>query len=148
MYKSTKKYGHDVGLSCCFRQHRATHSHCSKLHGYAIAVKLVFVSPTLDERNWVMDFGALGPVKKFLQDTFDHKLVLAADDPILTDGQYHVLDRIADVAILPNVGCEAFAEYIYNWVTDWLSSNIEHSVILESVEVSEHGANSAIYTKD
>lgn len=147
-YASTKTYGHEVGLSVAFRQHRATHSHCSKLHGYAIAVKLTFASVGLDDNNWVMDFGNLKPVKQFLVDNFDHKLILAEDDPILKDGAFYVLDRIADVVILPAVGCEKFAEYIYDWVDNWLVNNSTHSVILESVEVKEHGANSAIYRRN
>ena len=52
MYNSTKTYGHDVGLSCSFRQWRAQ-SHCSKVHGYALSVKFTFAAEKLDERNWV-----------------------------------------------------------------------------------------------
>ncbi len=32
IYRSTKSYDHSEGLSCCFRQWRATHSHCSLVH--------------------------------------------------------------------------------------------------------------------
>ena len=56
-YQSTKTFGHDLGISCAFRQWRATHSHCSKIHGYALSVTMVFEANTLDDRNWVMDFG-------------------------------------------------------------------------------------------
>ena len=41
-FYSTKTYGNDKGLSCCFRQWGATHSHCSLLHGYSIGIKIVF----------------------------------------------------------------------------------------------------------
>ena len=54
-YYSTKTYGNDRGLSCCFRQWRSTHSHCSLLHGYSIGIRLVFEADTLDPRNWVME---------------------------------------------------------------------------------------------
>lgn len=154
MYSSTKTYGHDVGLSCCFRQHRATHSHCSKLHGYSIAVKLTFTSECLNELNWVMDFGGLKAVKQFLVDTFDHKLLLAEDDLLVINNAntgttepsaLEMLHQIADVVILPAVGCESFASYIFHWVSTWLQDSGLSTVRLESVEVSEHGANSAIY---
>ena len=39
MYISTKTFGHESGLSCAFRQPNATHSHCSLIHGYALAFK-------------------------------------------------------------------------------------------------------------
>ena len=60
-FYSTKTYGNDRGLSCCFRQWRATHSHCSTLHGYSIGIKLIFECDTLDDKNWCMDFGGPGP---------------------------------------------------------------------------------------
>lgn len=82
-YYSTKTYGTDRGLSCCFRQWRATHSHCSTLHGYSIGIKLVFESETLDDRNWVFDFGGLKQFKDWADAMFDHTLVIAEDDPHL-----------------------------------------------------------------
>mgnify|MGYP001588063145 CR=1 FL=1 len=49
-YKSTKTYGHAIGLSAAFRQWRAD-SHCKYLHGYALAVKFVFEAGELDSRD-------------------------------------------------------------------------------------------------
>lgn len=148
---STKTYGHDVGLSACFRQHLATHSHCSKLHGYALAVSFMFGCHQLDDRNWVQDFGDLKEVKQFLQDHFDHKVIVAEDDPQIQ--LFFDLDNtgMLDVIVMPGVGCEKFAEFIYIWVAAWLDARqFEEGsrVWLESVEVKEHGANSAIYKKD
>jgi 6-pyruvoyltetrahydropterin/6-carboxytetrahydropterin synthase len=37
IYKSTKHYGHNIGLSAVFRQPNADHSHCRFLHGYSLA---------------------------------------------------------------------------------------------------------------
>lgn len=147
-FLSTKTYGHDQGLSVCFRQHKATHSHCSKLHGYAIAVKLTFGCSELDDKNWVQDFGGLKGVKKFLTDNFDHKLIIASDDPLL--GMFEDIERYggAELIILPKVGCEAFAKYIFETIEDMfvrLSPHQLNRVWIESVEVMEHGANSAIY---
>ena len=82
-YLSTKTYGNDRGLSCCFRQWRSSHSHCSLLHGYSIGIKLVFESETLDDRNWVMDFGGLKPFKEWSEWMFDHTTIIATDDPHL-----------------------------------------------------------------
>lgn len=145
VFQSTKTYGNDLGLSCCFRQHRAEHSHCSKLHGYSIGVKLVFQATQLDDLNWVMDFGGLKDIKKFLTDHFDHKTLVAEDDPLLDELTGLSGLGAADVIVLPAVGCERFAEFIGDYVTTWLARN-NHSprVSLASVEVFEHGANSAI----
>ena len=64
-YQSTKTYGNDRGLSCCFRQWRAD-SHCNLLHGYSLGFRFVFEADTLDERNWVYDFGDCKWIKEFL----------------------------------------------------------------------------------
>jgi 6-pyruvoyltetrahydropterin/6-carboxytetrahydropterin synthase len=82
-YLSTKTYGNDRGLSCTFRQWRSSHSHCSLLHGYSLGIKLIFESETLDDRNWVMDFGGLKAFKEWSEYMFDHTLVVAHDDPHL-----------------------------------------------------------------
>ena len=72
--------------SAAFRQWKSTHSHCQYLHGYNITADITFECNELDERNWVMDFGGLKDLKKTLEHTFDHKLVVASDDP--QDGRY------------------------------------------------------------
>lgn len=144
-YRSTKTYGHNLGLSCAFRQWRAE-SHCRLIHGYAMSVRLEFGANQLDQRNWVMDFGALKPIKQYLTDTFDHVMLVAQDDPHLD--RFVELDKhgLANVQVVENVGCEAFAEMVFHEVDQWLKvTNHAPRVFLVSVEVREHGANSAIY---
>ena len=145
-YQSTKQFGHDLGLSCCFRQWRAE-SHCNQLHGYAIAIRLVFEAEELDVRNWVVDFGSLKSLKQMFVDTFDHKLLVAEDDPDKDEICALAGMGIADVIVVPAVGCEKFAEYVFGATEVWLQSNgYAPRVKLISAEVKEHGANSAIYT--
>ena len=145
-YQSTKQFGHDLGLSCCFRQWRAE-SHCNQLHGYAIAIRLVFEAEELDVRNWVVDFGSLKSLNQMFVDTFDHKLLVAEDDPDKDEICALAGMGIADVIVVPAVGCEKFAEYVFGATEVWLQSNgYTPRVKLISAEVREHGANSAIYT--
>ena len=145
MHRSTKTYGNEVGLSCCFRQWRAD-SHCNKLHGYSLGFRFIFEAATLDERNWVYDFGDCKWIKAYLQDKFDHKLVVARDDPILEDEfLYTALSNIADIRYMDNVGCEKFAEMVYNHVAPKIKERTKGRVSLFSVECFEHGANSASY---
>ena len=147
-YHSSKTYGHEVGLSCAFRQWRARESHCSKLHGYAISVKLEFEAEALDHRNWVMDFGGLKAVKQYLTDTFDHKILVAKDDPSRELFVTMEQEYVAELTWVEHVGCEAFAEMIYRWVDSWMfQQNHTSRVKLTRVTVSEHGANSASYSE-
>ncbi|MFY8211251.1 MAG: 6-pyruvoyl trahydropterin synthase family protein [Candidatus Nanopelagicus sp.] len=169
-YLSTKTYGNDRGLSCCFRQWRSSHSHCSLLHGYSIGIKLVFESETLDDRNWVMDFGGLKAFKEWADWQFDHTTVIALDDPHLS--KFKELAKLGkqaeggvlDLRLVKDVGCEKFAELAYNTMQEILTAyQLENSWIhpdgrafesrypvglgvkLRSVEVFEHAGNSASY---
>lgn len=143
-FQSTKTYGHDLGLSVAFRQWRAD-SHCQFLHGYALAIKLTFECSELDERNWVVDFGGLKTIKEMLVNTFDHKTVIAEDDPELEWFQQGDIDRVLDLVVIPDTGCEKFAEYIFGFVNQWLAgAGYKPRCWLASVEVKEHGANSAL----
>jgi 6-pyruvoyltetrahydropterin/6-carboxytetrahydropterin synthase len=160
-YYSTKTYGNDRGLSCAFRQWRATHSHCSLIHGYSIGIKLIFASDTLDDRNWVMDFGGLKLFKEWTEYMFDHTLCVAEDDPHretfeklneVDDGWNNM--GLCDLRIVPGVGCEMFAKMCYDKMVELLEDMkdnahsrypVQSSVRLVSAEVFEHDANSAIY---
>lgn len=146
-YRSTKTYGAERGLSACFRQWRAK-SHCRLLHGYALGFRFVFEADELDENNWVVDFGALKPIKQMLDEMFDHKLVVAEDDPVL--GMLaNVPTEVADVVMLPSTGCEAFAEHVGKETIAWLELvGLAPRVRLVSVECFEHAANSALWTKE
>jgi 6-pyruvoyltetrahydropterin/6-carboxytetrahydropterin synthase len=160
-YYSTKTYGNDRGLSCCFRQWRSTHSHCSLLHGYSIGIRLVFEAETLDSRNWVMDFGGLKKFKKWAEYMFDHTTLIAEDDPYLNTftelahiGEINPNNNTAlvDLRIVPAVGCEKFAEMAYIKMESIIEEMkqtpgvvVNGTVRVKSVEVFEHGANSAIY---
>lgn len=147
-YRSTKTYDHNEGLSCCFRQWRATHSHCRLLHGYALAFKFTFACADLDERNWCYDFGGLKPVRAWLHENFDHTLIVAADDPALS--RFKDLEGTGLVAlrVLPAVGCEATARYVFDHVSRFVADQTGERVWLETVEVKEHGGNSAIFSID
>lgn len=150
-YICTKTFTHSLGLSCCFRQWRAQ-SHCSNLHGYALQIKATFETDELDVRNWVMDFGAFKPFKLWLESQFDHKLLIARDDPALAvlsalaDGYS---TQVADIVLMDNVGCEAFAKHVSDRLLEELRNGYASDrwphVWPVSVEVREHEANSAMY---
>ncbi len=146
IYRSTKNYDHSEGLSCCFRQWRAA-SHCRLLHGYALAFSFVFASHSLDENNWCFDFGGLKEVRAWLHQMFDHTMIVAADDP--EREKLEALGRagLVDIRLLPMVGCEAVAKYVFDYVADYVAKKTQGRVWLESVQVKEHGGNSASYER-
>lgn len=153
-YYSTKTYGNEEGLSCVFRQWRSTHSHCQLLHGYSIGIKLTFECDNLDERNWVHDFGGLKDFKAWAKHMFDHTLVVAHDDPQLKAiQQFAESTGICNLRVVPATGCERFARLCFDKMEMILDEQgqagtlLNPTVRVHSVEVFEHGANSAIYCR-
>lgn len=143
------------GFSTCFRQWRATDTHCRFLHGYDISFKLTFVGP-LDHRHWVQDFGFLkrsktqmrlsngqeGSIGDWFKDTFDHTTVIAADDPLLLEFQLLQDKGALQLRVLPAVGCERFAEYVFRALEEFLVRE-GSEVRIHQVDCREHDKNSA-----
>lgn len=146
-HRSSKTFGHDLGFSCAFRQHKAQ-SHCRLLHGYALSFKFEFEAELLDVRNWVVDFGGLKELKQILTDNFDHKTIVAEDDPEIEWFREAERRSILELVVLPAAGCEKFAEMVFVVTEQWLiDAGYSPRCSLLSVEVKEHGANGAGYVK-
>ena len=151
----TKTYGHERGYSAVFRQWRAK-SHCRFIHGYALAFTFMFAcsDDEVDENGWVIDFGGLKPLKAYLDDHFDHKFLVAHDDPalelFLDLAEDKKCGKLVDTIIVQRVGCEAFAEHLAGVVEDMLKNGElgQTNAQLISVEVREHGSNAATYYGD
>jgi 6-pyruvoyltetrahydropterin/6-carboxytetrahydropterin synthase len=142
------------GYSTCFRQWKAEGTHCKFLHGYAVSFRVWFEGD-LDERNWVFDFGGMKRAKSTIagkspKDFFtwllDHTTVIAEDDPYLEHFKQMDTDGIIQLRILPTVGCERFAEYLYETINNFLKEETEGRVKAVKVEVYEHERNSASYS--
>ena len=139
-----KTYGTDRGFSSVFRQPRAT-SQTSRLHGYALGFSFLIEADELDENNWVYDFGKMKAVESFLKTTFDHKLLVAATDPHLDEIAALQGFGIADVIVLPSVGCEAFALHAFEYASARIDHDTKGRAKLTNVECFEHGSNMAGY---
>jgi len=77
---------------------------------------------------------------------------VAEDDPLLEQFKAFAATGVMDLRIVPGVGCERFAEMIFDHVTKVLDDSrdtmLNKTARLKSVEVFEHGANSAIVERD
>ena len=143
---STKTYGHNIGLSACFRQPNA-HSHCKFLHGYALQFKFTFGCSELDDKNWVVDFGGLKPLKHWLEEKFDHKVVLELEDPQMQYFDNLAVAGLCELTVFNGVGVEKFAEHAFNYADKLVKDMTDGRCWCVSAECSEHGANSAIYSQ-
>ena len=146
-YYSTKTYGHQIGLSAVFRQPNADHSHCSLLHGYSLGFKFTFGCDGLDDKNWAVDFGGLRELKDWLENMFDHKLVLDKNDPHMETFKDLQKKKLCEIRVLDGVGAEKLAHHAWQRADQMIREFTDNRCWCESVECMEHGANSAIYQR-
>jgi 6-pyruvoyltetrahydropterin/6-carboxytetrahydropterin synthase len=150
MFQSTKLFD---GYSTVFRQWKAEGTHCRFLHGYGVSFRVWFEGE-LDERNWVWDFGGMkrakGTIdgmnpKAWMDYMFDHTTIVADDDPGL--GGFKTMDQleIIQLRIIPAVGAEQFAKYIFEKLNTFVQEETNGRVKVARVEFMEHSKNTAIY---
>lgn len=144
-FRSTKTYTHANGLSTCFRQWRAQ-SHCHFLHGYALEIRIEFEATELDENGWVIDFGSLKPLKAALESFFDHKTLVAQDDPHIEWYREGMRLGTMDIIEIEGMGCEFFTHAVAQLTHRFLlASGQWDRVKIALVEVKEHSGNSAVW---
>jgi 6-pyruvoyltetrahydropterin/6-carboxytetrahydropterin synthase len=92
-----------------------------------------------------MDFGAFKPLKAWLEQLFDHKTVVAWDDPELP--RFRELEKagLLQLTMVQHVGCEAFAELIFDALTSGELVPLPPHVFVRRVTVREHAGNAASY---
>lgn len=135
--------------SCAFRQWRASHSHCRFLHGYQLKAKIWFSGSSLDDKNWVVDFGGLKDLKAELNGIFDHTTTVAADDPELdTFKALHDKGLIQLFIMKDGVGIERAAEVVFNIAQSHVNSITNGRCWVDKVEVFEHEDNSATFSNE
>jgi 6-pyruvoyltetrahydropterin/6-carboxytetrahydropterin synthase len=83
---------------------------CGRLHGHNYVARVILTSDTLDATGFVVDYGELGFVKDFIDNTWDHRhlndavpftTMNATAENMARTLAYYVHDRISDE--YPNV---------------------------------------------
>ncbi len=87
---------------------------CRHLHGHNGRIEVELESQKLDHRGMVVDFGDISRViKKWVDDTLDHTMILAKGDPLIgvlkeRGERFYTMDQ--------NPTAEAIARLIYEYV--------------------------------
>ena len=145
-YKSAKRFG---PITTGHRQWRDK-GHCSYVHGYGRYVRLTFEATELDERGWVMDFGDLKDVKSWIESEWDHRTLIAADDPVIPE--LKTLEEVGGINlnILPEgylPGIEESCRYLYDKLNPVIQRKTNNRVEITRVEIWETEKNQAEYVR-
>ncbi len=95
-----------------------------------------------------MEFGGLKSVKAWLEDMFDHTMLLNEDDPLIPEFQALEEKGACKLRILPNVGMESTAKFVYEKVNGMVTEMTNGRVWVSRVEVRENDKNSGIFTPE
>lgn len=144
-FQSTKLF---ENFSVALRQHKAQHSHCQLLHGYAFKIKIWFEADDLDEMNWIVDFGLFSRngLKDWLNHMFDHTTLIEIDDPQLESFKWLEELGLCHLRVMDKMGAESMAKLVFERFNDVFSKTEGGRVSVVKVELFENDKNSAIYT--
>lgn len=151
-------------LPFAHRQHNHD-GHCRLIHGHNWSFELTFAAAKLDENLFVVDFGKLKWLRAFLEDHFDHTLVLNQDDPwlkYLINGLTPAQEKLASdeqrtddkplpplfakIIVVPNCGAEGLAAFVLHHINRILTEEKiggDRGLYVQSVRAYEDEKNSA-----
>ena len=116
--------------------------HCSKIHGHNWDIRITFGCKELDSRGFVVDFGKLKYIKKYIEDMLDHACVLSWNDPlyeeIIAPGVYKLYS-------VENASCEGLAKHLFEKFSDLLHMAEGERTWIDEIEIFEDGKNSVKY---
>ena len=116
--------------------------HCSKIHAHNWDIRITLGCKELDTKGFVVDFGKLKYIKKYIEDMLDHACVLSWNDPlyeeIIAPGVYKVYS-------VENASCEGLAKHLFSIFADMILVTEGTRVFLYEIEIFEDSKNSARY---
>lgn len=160
-YQSTKLFDN---YSVAIRQHKAIHSHCQLLHGYALEFKCTFesveedIDKQLDEMNWIMDYGGFkstdaiptpgNGLKDWMNEMWDHTTLIEKDDKWLPLFEEMHDAGVCKLVVMDKIGAESAAKMVFDKMNERLSKTGGGRVKCVKVECWEAKRNSSIYTEE
>jgi 6-pyruvoyl-tetrahydropterin synthase len=151
--KSTKKFKYlPCGHAQFFdKEADGSPGECASVHGYDREVEFTFAGD-IDDMGWIVPFGELASVKKFLEYYFDHTTVLPANDPRLDQLTPELTGPggiLGTVRVLPSgVSMEMSSLFVWEHVNHYIWEVTGGRCYVSKVQVFEHDRNSGILEVD
>ena len=116
--------------------------HCSKIHGHNWDIRITFGCKELDSTGFVVDFGKLKYIKKYIEDMLDHACVLSWDDPLYEE---IVAPGVYKLYLVENASCEGLAKHLFEQFSDLLHMAEGQRTWIDEIEIFEDSKNSVKY---
>ena len=106
---------------------------------------MTFGCHDLTESGFSVDFGKLTAIKSWLSHWFDHTMLINEDDPEIELFRGLHDKQIINLRVMPNVSMERTAEFIFEYVDQWIRKQTNDRAFLVEVECRENEKNAGIY---
>lgn len=125
--------------------------HCALIHGHSWTFTFEFAATHLDECGFVVDFGGLKWLREWLEERFDHTLVLNDTDPALPFMRMLEAPQspgvLAKIVTVPDCSAEGLANWLLAEVDTLIAEQTGQRVSVRRVTVHEDSRNSATATR-
>jgi 6-pyruvoyltetrahydropterin/6-carboxytetrahydropterin synthase len=126
------------------RQHRHD-GHCAFIHGHNWSITITFGCNEPDENGFVVDFGKLKFLKRWIEENLDHACVFNEDDP-MKDALLNVGGlAIWKPYVVKNCSCEGLAHHLFDVFNPMVQDASNGRAFVTAIEMGEDSKNSAIY---
>lgn len=127
MYSLTKKFRFEAA----HRLNKGYEGKCARIHGHSWNGKIAVVTPSLDPFDMGIDFGELKKFTTSIEDKFDHRLILYADDPLHDEIQAITPQSVVTWHNNPT------SESLASWIFEFISTQLPKNCMLHYVEIEE-----------
>lgn len=126
--------------------HRQHHhdGHCSLVHGHNWSFGLTFGCHQPDANGFVVDFGKLKFLKRWIEENLDHACVFNRTDP-LREQIVSAVPSAWKVYLVDSCSCEGLARHVFDVFDPLVRQHTDGRAFLIAVEVVEDSKNSATY---
>ncbi|MFW6219583.1 MAG: 6-pyruvoyl trahydropterin synthase family protein [bacterium] len=142
-YNISKKFK----FECAHKLNNLDDNHpCSCIHGHSYKVEVIIFAKELNEQGFVIDFGKLKIFQKWLDDNFDHALILTNNDTSIdslpNNQKYYIMPDSYN-----NTSAENFAHlFTYHILNELNIKAYNNSINMIFVKVWETENNYAGYS--
>lgn len=152
MFQSTKRIGpisttHRNWKAACNLNRDSTW--CSYIHGYSRYVEFTFEGE-LDEKQWVFDYGYFKEERKWIESQWDHKVLIASDDPELPLLRSLHDKRLIDINVMDvskgwGPGIEGSCKFLFDNIQPSVWDKTQDRVNITKIQIWEHEFNSSMF---
>jgi 6-pyruvoyltetrahydropterin/6-carboxytetrahydropterin synthase len=122
---------------------------CQRIHGHNYKITVAIKADLLNDLGMVIDFGDVkSTIGKWLDDNWDHRLLLWENDPLLNLIPLTALEPYGAILVPFNPTAENMAKYLLDQQPFYSSLYGERGTMIISIEVEETINSRALVTAE